>query len=151
MNVKEQQPLLWSIAHDFRAQIGEKPTEHFIAAFVDASDKVVGTEIIAEGTDVKVHAAPQDIVKRAKALGASVVVVGHNHPDQSLGVSVGDAVASYQLAKVLDEAGLQLGAALVVTKDAVNNINPPGELDFMHAVFGEFHSSAAQNSPFQSP
>lgn len=145
LDFEKQQPLLHSIAQDFQAQIADKATEHFIAAFIDKDAKVIGTEIIAKGNEDTVHAEPQTIAKRAKAAGAIGVVVGHNHPNQDARVSVGDVLSSLKLHGVLEEKGMQLAAALVVTKDKVTNIEPPNMLDVLAGIFGEYSAPAEQS------
>lgn len=145
LDFAKQQPLLHSIAQDFQAQIADKPTEHFIAAFVDKDAKLIRTEMIAEGNEDSVHAEPEDITNRAKAAGAIGVVVAHNHPNQDARVSVGDALSSLKLHSMLEEEGMQLAAALVVTKNKVTNIEPPGNLDVLAGMFGEYGAPAEQS------
>ncbi len=64
----------------FLPYLGDPQKEHFFAMYLNQSRKVLKTECISSGGITSTIADPKIIFKNAINLGATCVVLGHNHP-----------------------------------------------------------------------
>jgi DNA repair protein RadC len=88
-----------------RIAMAEEPVEQFRILFLDKKNKLVADEAQGRGTVDHTPAYPREVVKRALDLGASAVILVHNHPS-------GDATpskADVQMTKAIVEAARPLG------------------------------------------
>jgi DNA repair protein RadC len=70
-----------SAVKDYLAlQIGGREREVFAVLFLDAQHRLVAFEELFQGTLSQTSVHPREVVKRALALNAAAVVLGHNHP-----------------------------------------------------------------------
>ena len=60
--------------------LGALPHEVFAVLFLDAQLKLIALEEMFRGTLTQTSVYPREVVKRALALGASAVILSHNHP-----------------------------------------------------------------------
>ena len=65
-------------------------TERFYAAFLNNRNILITMEMLATGSISEVAAPPALILKRGVCLGASSVILGHNHPSNSVSASKND-------------------------------------------------------------
>ncbi|MDE2169409.1 MAG: DNA repair protein RadC [Sphingomonadales bacterium] len=63
-----------------RARIAFAPVEHFRVLFLNAANRLLADEEFAIGTVTAVHVYPREIVRRCLELGATAIVLAHNHP-----------------------------------------------------------------------
>ena len=75
--------------------------EQFLVILLDAKNKVIGTEVISEGSMSSTVIHPRDVFQPALLQHASAVVVAHNHPSGDPQPSAEDR----ELTKVLVAAG----------------------------------------------
>lgn len=79
----KDQPVInsWDKLLDYcRAAMGAEKVEQFRLIFLDNKNKVMSDEVQQRGTVNHTPAYPREIVKRALDLGASAVILVHNHP-----------------------------------------------------------------------
>ncbi len=96
----------WSALIDYcRASMAYNKTEQFRILFLDRKNVLIADEIQQEGTIDHTPVYPREVVKRALELGASSIILVHNHPS-------GDATpsrADIEMTKRIVEAGKSLG------------------------------------------
>lgn len=63
-----------------RLALGHRATEAFHVLFLDKKNQLIRDERLGEGTVDEVAIYPREIVKRALELGASSLILVHNHP-----------------------------------------------------------------------
>lgn len=63
-----------------RVAIGRAPEEIFFVLFLDRKNKLIADERHGRGTVDQVAVYPREVAKRALELGASSVIMAHNHP-----------------------------------------------------------------------
>jgi DNA repair protein RadC len=63
-----------------RLQLGNLPHEVFVALFLDAQNRLIGTEQLFSGTLTQTSVYPREVVKRALHHNAAAVIFAHNHP-----------------------------------------------------------------------
>jgi DNA repair protein RadC len=104
-------PLLstWSAILDYvRAAMAFNDIETFRILFLDKKNQLIADEVQQEGTVDHTPAYPREVVKRALELGASAVVLVHNHPSGDPTPSMADI----DMTKRIAEAGAKLGVAV---------------------------------------
>ena len=97
-----------SIANEF-AYLRNENQEHLCAAFLDSQNGILGTRTIHKGTLTMTVVAARDVYREALRLGASGVVVVHNHPSGDPSPSPEDIATTGKLA----EAGKLLEVDLI--------------------------------------
>ena len=71
----------WAALIDYcAAAMARSPTEEFRVLFLDRKNMLVADEVQSTGTIDHTPVYPREIVKRALELGASAVILAHNHP-----------------------------------------------------------------------
>ncbi len=105
------QPVLsgWQALLDYlHASMAHRVTEEFRVIFLNNRNIVVRDEAMGMGTINAASVYPREVVKRALELGASAVVLVHNHPSGDPAPSRDDI----QMTKAIVEAGRPLGLAV---------------------------------------
>jgi DNA repair protein RadC len=104
-------PLLstWSAILDYvRAAMAFNDIESFRILFLDKKNQLIADEVQQQGTVDHTPAYPREVVKRALELGASAVVLVHNHPSGDPTPSMADI----DMTKKILDAGAKLGVAV---------------------------------------
>lgn len=71
----------WSALVDYcMAQMSRETTEQFRILFLDRKNKLLRDEVQGRGTVDHTPVYPREVVKRALELGASAIILVHNHP-----------------------------------------------------------------------
>lgn len=71
----------WSAILDYmRAAMAFGGTEQFRILFLDKKNQLIADEVQQEGTVDHTPVYPREVIKRALELGASAIVLVHNHP-----------------------------------------------------------------------
>jgi DNA repair protein RadC len=63
-----------------RLQLGGLPHEVFVVLFLDAQNRLIGSEQLFSGTLTQTSVYPREVVKRALHHNAAAVIFAHNHP-----------------------------------------------------------------------
>ena len=91
-----------------RIGMGYKPTEQFRILFLDARNILIADEAQQEGTVNHTPVYPREVIKRALELGATAIIMVHNHPSGDPTPSQADVAMTREVM----EAGTRLGIAL---------------------------------------
>jgi DNA repair protein RadC len=89
-----QRPLLgsWQKVIDYcTAQIGFAPIESFHLLFLDRKNALIADERQQRGTVDHTPVYPREVAKRALELGASAVIMVHNHPTRPISITLDHA------------------------------------------------------------
>jgi DNA repair protein RadC len=71
----------WSALLDYcQAAMGQETREQFRVLFLDRKNRLMGDEVQQQGTVDHTPVYPREILRRALELGASAVILVHNHP-----------------------------------------------------------------------
>jgi DNA repair protein RadC len=82
--------------------------ERFRVLFLTSQNELIADDLVWEGTVGEAPAYPREIVKRALEVGATGIILVHNHPSGNHDPSNGDVEATRRIA----EAALVLGICL---------------------------------------
>ena len=96
------------------AAAGHAEIERFRLLFLDRKNALIADEQQQRGTVDFVPVYPREVVKRALELGASAVIMVHNHPSGDTTPSKGDIEMTRAVAKALDAVGVQIHDHVVI-------------------------------------
>jgi|SRR5665213_2222884 len=96
------------------ATAGYAETEQFHLLFLDRKNALVADERQQSGTVDHVPVYPREVVKRALELGASSVIMVHNHPSGDTTPSKGDIEMTRSVAKALSAVGVSVHDHVVI-------------------------------------
>jgi DNA repair protein RadC len=88
------QPILssWSALTDYlRSAMAHETNEHFRLLFLDKKNRLIRDEIQAQGTVDHTPVYVREVVKRALDLGATALILVHNHPTPGFSVTLDHA------------------------------------------------------------
>lgn len=91
-----------------RASMAHEPTEHFRVLFLNRRNELIADEVQQKGTVDHTPVYPREVVKRALELGATALIMVHNHPSGDPTPSAADI----EMTREIKEAGERLGIAL---------------------------------------
>ncbi len=99
----------WQKLLDYcRAGMAYAKKEQFRVLFLDRKNVLIADEVQHTGTVDHTPVYPREVMKRALDLGASAIIMVHNHPSGDPTPSKGDV----EMTKEVREAGEKLGIAL---------------------------------------
>ncbi len=99
----------WQALTDYlHAAMAHRTTEEFRVVFLNNRNNIIRDEAMGDGTVNAAPVYPREIVKRALELGASSVILVHNHPSGDPSPSRDDIV----MTKAVIEAGRHLGLSV---------------------------------------
>ena len=88
-----------------RAAMAFADIEQFRVLFLDRKNQLIADEVQQQGTVDHTPVYPREVVKRALELGASAIVLVHNHPSGDPTPSIADI----EMTKKIVDAGQRLG------------------------------------------
>jgi len=105
--------------HDFlRPIIKGKPRELLISLALDASNKVVGFEIVSQGTADAAFALPREVLKAVLLTNATACILAHNHPSGNCEPSIEDRETAKRMSQASAILDIKLLDFMVVTEDS---------------------------------
>jgi DNA repair protein RadC len=115
----QDRPVLrnWQTVVDYcRAQMGHSRVEQFRLLFLDARNAVIRDEVQQTGTINQTAIYPREVVKRALEVGASAVIMVHNHPSGDPTPSRADIDMTRHVATALKAVGIELHDHLIISR-----------------------------------
>ncbi|MFO1070369.1 MAG: JAB domain-containing protein [Geminicoccaceae bacterium] len=121
--LKEQirdRPVLgsWTALIDYlQLAMSHDPTEHFRILFLDRKNVLIRDEVQTRGTVDHTPLYPREVVKRALELGASALIMVHNHPSGDPTPSKADIEMTRQVVAALGAVDIALHDHVVVGRN----------------------------------
>jgi DNA repair protein RadC len=81
--------------------LGSRPHEVFVALFLDAQNRLLGSEELFRGTLTQTSVYPREVVKTALRYNAAGVIFAHNHPSGLAEPSRADELLTQTLKQAL--------------------------------------------------
>ena len=105
----------WQKVLDYcRARLAHEPTERFHLLFLDRKNVLIADEEQQRGTVDHTPVYPREVVKRALDLGASAIIMVHNHPSGDPTPSKADIAMTREVAKAAETLGLTVHDHIVI-------------------------------------
>jgi DNA repair protein RadC len=116
----QERPVLgsWSALLDYlRVALGHESIEQFRVLFLDRKNTLIRDEQQQRGTVDHTPLYPREIVKRALELGASAIIMVHNHPSGDPTPSRADIEMTKQVVQAMAAVGLTVHDHVIVGKN----------------------------------
>ncbi|MBU9697993.1 DNA repair protein RadC [Rhodobacteraceae bacterium HSP-20] len=114
-----QRPVLssWNALLDYcHTVMAHADREHFRILFLDRKNVLIADEEQSKGTIDHVPVYPREVVRRALELGASALILVHNHPSGDPTPSSADIDMTRQIAQACAVLGITLHDHLIIGK-----------------------------------
>jgi proteasome lid subunit RPN8/RPN11 len=108
----------WTALLDYlQVALAHEPIEQFRVLFLDRKNILIRDELQQRGTVDHTPLYPREIVKRALELGASSIIMVHNHPSGDPTPSRADIEMTKQVVQALGAVGLTVHDHVIVGKN----------------------------------
>lgn len=114
----------WNQIIDYcRFTLAHEKEEHLYLIYLDKQMRLITMDDFQKGSEDRVDIMPTSILKRALNLGASSLIMVHNHPSGSAKPSNEDLHRTAELNDFLMHAGISVFDHLIVAKQKIYSIN----------------------------
>lgn len=108
------------------ALLAHQREETIAVLFLNAANRLLQAEVVGTGTISKVTLYVQPILRRAIELGASALIVAHNHPSGDREPSAADIAATEALKTAAGHLDIVVHDHLIVTRDGCSSLRLAG-------------------------
>lgn len=125
------QPILssWDRLIDYcRADMSRRSVEQFRILFLDHKNTLLADEVQQKGTVDHTPVYPREVVKRALELGASALILVHNHPSGDPTPSKADIEMTRQVQAAAKTVNIVLHDHIVIGAEGTNSFKSMGLL-----------------------
>ena len=112
-------------------------TERFRVLFLTSQNELMADDLVWEGTVGEAPAYPREIVKRALEVGATGIILVHNHPSGNHQPSQGDVDATRRIAEAALLMGICVHDHIIVSRTSWSSFRRLGLLDVMPVMQGD--------------
>jgi len=109
-----------------RATLGHSPTEGFRVLFLDTKNALIADEAQGDGTVNRLAVFPREVVKRALDLGASAVILAHNHPSGDPTPSDADIATTRAIIDAATPLGITVHDHIIVSRSHHTSLKASG-------------------------
>lgn len=115
-----------SVLNYCQASMGREKVEQFRLLFLNNRNRLIADEIQQRGTVDHTPLYPREVVKRALDLGASAVIMVHNHPSGDPTPSKADIQMTREVRDALSKIGIALHDHLIIGKGDFTSLKTDG-------------------------
>ncbi len=108
------------------AAMGAEREEQFRLLFLDNKNKLMKDEVMHKGTVNHTPAYPREIVRRALDLGASAVILVHNHPSGDPSPSQADIRLTMDIVRAAEPLGIRIHDHLIIAGNSHSSLKSLG-------------------------
>ncbi len=99
-----------------RIALGREAVERFHLLFLDRKNRLIADEAQQRGTVDHTPVYPREVVKRALELGASALILVHNHPSGDPTPSSADIAMTREVREAAEKLGISVHDHVVIAK-----------------------------------
>jgi DNA repair protein RadC len=111
-----------------RIAMGHEKVEQFRLLFLDKKNRVIADELQQKGTVDHTPVYPREVIKRALELGASALILVHNHPSGDATPSKADIEMTREVQEAAAKLGISVHDHIVIGKSGHNSFKSLGLL-----------------------
>ncbi len=111
-----------------RASMAYEKAEQFRILFLNKKNVLMADEVQQQGTVDHTPVYPREVVKRALELGATALIMVHNHPSGDPAPSRGDIEMTREVREVAETLGIVLHDHVIVSKNGNSSFKSMGLL-----------------------
>lgn len=109
-----------------RLRLADEPIEHFRVLFLDRKNRLIADEEQQRGTVDHAPLYPREVIKRALELGATALILVHNHPSGDPTPSRADVDMTRDVIDIAARLGITVHDHVVVAKGGVSSLKSLG-------------------------
>jgi DNA repair protein RadC len=109
-----------------RAAMARESKEQFRILFLDKRNRLIADEVQQQGTVDHTPVYPREVVKRALELGATALILVHNHPSGDATPSKADITMTREVATAAKTLGITIHDHLIIAKSDHNSFRDMG-------------------------
>ena len=124
-----ERPLLnnWdAVTAHLRLAMAHGAVEEFRVLFLDKKNRLIADEVQARGTVDQTPAYPREVVKRALELGASAVILAHNHPSGDPAPSRADIALTQEIVAAAKTLGIAVHDHVIIGRHGETSLRNQG-------------------------
>ncbi len=124
-----KRPILpnWQSLMDYlRVAMGHLKVEQFRVLFLNSKNELISDEIQQEGTINATPVYPREVIRRALDLGATALILVHNHPSGDTKPSQADIEITQQLIIAGDPLSIRVHDHIIVGKSQTGSLKSMG-------------------------
>jgi len=119
----------WQRLVDYcRASLVDEPIERFRVLYLNRKNMLIADEVQQRGTVDHTPVYPREVIKRALELGATALILVHNHPSGDPSPSRADIEMTREVADAAEKLGIVLHDHIVVAKQGEASFRAMGLL-----------------------
>src|SRR3546814_753675 len=119
----------WEKVLDYcRAHLAHGARERFHILFLDRKNRLIGAEEQSEGTIDQTSVYPREVVKRALEIGASAIIMVHNHPSGDPTPSEADIAITRAVKSAGEAVGIVLHDHIVIARGSHVSLRGTGAI-----------------------
>lgn len=99
-----------------RMAMAFEPIEQFRVLFLNAANELLADEILGIGTVSRVHLYPREVMKRCLEIGATTIILVHNHPAGTAEPSRADRNLTQRMMAAAQPLGITVDDHLVICR-----------------------------------
>jgi len=125
------QPVIssWQALNDYcRAAMAREKNEQFRLFFLNRKNVLIADEVQQRGTVDQTSVYPREVVKRALELGATAIIMVHNHPSGDPEPSPGDVEMTNEVKETAARLGITLHDHVIVGRNGSTSFRSMGLL-----------------------
>ena len=117
----------WSRVVDYcRSCLAHQPNEQFRLLFLNRKNELIADEVQGRGTVDHTPVYPREVVKRALELGATALIMVHNHPSGDPTPSRADVEMTLEIRDAADKLGIALYDHIIVARSGTTSLKAQG-------------------------
>ena len=119
----------WTQLIDYcRASMADEQTERFRILYLNRKNMLIADEVQQRGTVDHTPVYPREVIKRALELGATALILVHNHPSGDPTPSRADIEMTHEVRDAADKLGISVYDHVIVGKGTANSFKALGLL-----------------------
>ncbi len=111
-----------------RITLGQEKVERFHLLFLDRKNKLIADEAQQRGTVDHTPVYPREVVKRALELGATAIIMVHNHPSRDPTPSKADIAMTKEIVAAAYKLGIAVHDHVIIGKTGHSSFKSMGLL-----------------------
>jgi DNA repair protein RadC len=120
----------WPVVVDYlRSVMANEETETFRVLFLNIRNHLLADEVMFRGTVNHVPVYPREVAKRALQLGATALIIAHNHPSGDPTPSNADILMTKELVATLKPLGITIHDHIIVGRDDTKSLRTSGLME----------------------
>ena len=117
----------WQSLLDYcRSAMAHQPIEQFRLLFLDRKNRLMADEVHQRGTVDHTPAYPREVVRRALELGASALILVHNHPSGDPTPSKADIDVTKRIIQAADALGIAVHDHVIIGRNGTASLKGLG-------------------------